>query len=319
MRRLIAWLGMVVIVTLLATGVASGAEPTWNSGFSTMTLQVGSSYEYSLAPDAATCNSAYMRARDGVGTRAYKGGSTQARSTATYGFWYRRENDHPRIPYLGSFGPVLGVSLELRGNELYLVGTPFRAASRLTIDARRYCIYEPNYKVEVASSFYLVFEGTGTHTASAHSVAHGHHHPEYALASAVDLSGYALDDHAHTGFAATAHTHPAPTGFVTQSNYDALLARVVVAEKLAGEFACTSNPNAFWDPNRINPHTSQLENNRTLLKVPAAVRAHCCVPSEPTHTLEQCFMTTAQRQAALPPPLGGDGPAPQSDPPPSSP
>ena len=124
---------------------------------------------------------------------------------------------------------------------------------------------------------------------------------------------------AHTGYAISAHTHPAPdlsaystithahTGFVAKSAYDALLARVTANEFFTGRLACRDNPNAFWNTALENPHSLATV---THLRMPEAVRRHCCIAENPDQTEAQCFMTAAQRaQLVLPLP-----PAPEPKP-----
>ena len=50
-----------IAVLMPGTNAQTNAEPTWNSNYSTITLQVGSNYEFSLAPTLEECNSAYIK------------------------------------------------------------------------------------------------------------------------------------------------------------------------------------------------------------------------------------------------------------------
>ena len=270
---------IVLLAALVAVGVAAAqttySDPSWDLVYHTATLQVGEHYNFSLGPTAAMCNSGVGQRSTGRTDTAIDGGKTSEREN-NFGFRARTEGSDPWIIHNRHFGPVNGISLEFRGRTLHVVGTPLKATTGLGLPVRvdRYCVYESGGQAYFGGAIRLKFVGSG-HTASPHSVAHGHTHTEYTLST---------------------HTHTAPdlSGYVPLNLYNALLARVQ-----ANEYANTCrNLGGYYD----GAWTGGVSTR-------AIPTTHCCIPAESDSsisTASQCQASKVARQTVIP------GPAPDA-------
>lgn len=165
---------------------ADSTDPAWSNGYTVATLQVGTDYDFPVAPTADQCNSATLKDRHKL-TATATGGRTQARDTDSYGFREHYEQGRVSVANDGHRGPLLGLSLVVRDNGLNVVGRPLSTATRIPIHGWRYCLFDNGQQWSMGDTLYLTIEGDAEHGASTHSVAHGHiHHDDYAPAALVE-------------------------------------------------------------------------------------------------------------------------------------
>lgn len=165
---------------------ADSTDPAWSNGYTVATLQVGTDYDFPVAPTADQCNSATLKDRHKL-TATATGGRTQARDTDSYGFREHYEQGRVSVANDGHRGPLLGLSLVVRDNGLNVVGRPLSTATRIPIHGWRYCLFDNGQQWSMGDTLYLTIEGDAEHGASTHSVAHGHiHHDDYAPAALAD-------------------------------------------------------------------------------------------------------------------------------------
>ena len=289
---------LALVVVVIAAGVLAvcAAVGVFAQIPSTVTMTIDASKTYSHTDPSNTLvsqfavNASCPRNHSFVGWRNYNQGWNGAGSELWNGFRFYlaiRADDNQRYNIW-----IVGSAVETNVSNSIRLGMDCQNDSNSNTYPRSWTL---NIVINVTGSI-------PAHRAS-ESAYHGHHHTDGKHPDAASAT-HSHEAVVHEHSSVPTHTHPAS-------------ARLIAAELLAGEYACKQNPSAFWDTTKRNPHATQLVGNRTLLKVPEAVRHHCCVPTEPSDTLEQCFMTSEQRAsfiAPLPP-----APAPEAGGVPTSP
>lgn len=116
----------------------------------------------------------------------------------------------------------------------------------------------------------------------------GHLHPD----------AYMLAAEAAEAYATKAHEHPA---LATGAALATALTRINALEFAVSKFQCAEEPASFWDRARTTDPPAHV-------KARVFKWQHCCIPSEPDQTIDQCFAPAAEQQRS-PAPLAPTGDA----------